>query len=908
MAKPQELAQSVFDGLSKTGKQAVIYARRGLFVFPCRERTTYGPGLDRAGKPKEHKEKSPYTANGCHDATTDLSQIVEWWRRWPDAAIGSRTGVASGLFVIDVDVKHGARGAESWAALQETHGAAPKTRTAKTASGGGHYYYKHPGQGKVVKTNSGQIADGVDIRGDKNGFVIMPESVVESGPYSWEHDIPTADAPEWLLDLVIEKPKPEAKPCQKITATLSTPYGKTAVEEECKAIADAPAGQRHEQLFKSVAALGGLISGGEVVEAEARAGIMEAVESWNTGAESEGKTLDTIEDALATGMIEPRQAPPLISGGAPGAGGASPGWPGVQVCPGYENKSGAPGAGGGKVGSAMPRNYFVNAAGLHYVDDSNPDKDPVTYRLGPFIEVVARTRDATSAEWGLLVRWRDPDGVLHEWSMPATRLFAQDGGWIAELARCGWTPEPGAKQRALLAAFFAKVSPSARVRCVLRVGWYDGRFILPGQVYGLGQEPVVLQSRMASDPYTQRGELAAWQDTIGQWSRGNSRLILAVCLALSGPLLSVVGMGPGGVNLFGGSSSGKTTSLHAALSVWGGPESKNSWNATKNGLEGALELHNDTFYTLDEMAEAPGKTMTEVVYMLGNGAGRARANQDGSARAVRRWCCSILSTGEIGVEEKLRQEGQLARAGHGVRLLEVPADAGAGLGCWEDLHGYESGRDFSEAIDAASRENYGHAGRAFVQILAERMKELALTEDLDAFSNKWTPSGAAGQVGRVVRRFAIMAVAGEVAARTGVLPWTPGEALRGIKRCLDDWMQARGGADDAEATYAVREVLKYIARYGQSRFESLGNDHSERIIDRSGFKRVVDGKTQFVLTPDQLGTILPGQNLAQAVKALDRVGILRRNEGRLTQKVIIPDLGRPRCYVLELPEDGGAAC
>lgn len=311
MTNPQELAPDVFDGLSKNGKAAVICGRRGLLVFPCRERTTYGPGLDRAGKPKEHKEKSPYTANGCHDATTDLSQIAEWWRRWPDAAIGVRTGVGSGVFVVDVDVKNGAKGAESWAALQERNGEAPKTRTARTASNGRHYYFKHPGQGKVVKTNSGQIADGVDIRGDKNGYVIMPDSVVESGSYSWEHDIPTVDAPEWLLELVIEEPKPqpETQPRPPIKATVTKPWGLKILKDECQAIAEAPAGQRHDQLFKSVAAIGNGVGGGAIEGQEARAAIMAAVESWGTGAESEGKTLDTIEDALAKGISEPRSAP-----------------------------------------------------------------------------------------------------------------------------------------------------------------------------------------------------------------------------------------------------------------------------------------------------------------------------------------------------------------------------------------------------------------------------------------------------------------------------------------------------------------------------------------------------------------------------------------------------------------------
>lgn len=299
-------AHDVLNGL----QNALEYIKRGLPVFPCREVTTQG--RDKDDKPKTFTAKSPYTAHGCHDATTDAGQVRAWWSRWPKAAIGLRTGIESGLFVIDVDVKNGAPGLGSWEALQKAHGPIPQTRIARTVSGGWHYYFKHPGPGTVIRTDSNVPAPGIDVRGDRNGYVVAPPSIVETGAYVWEHNVPTAEAPDWLLELVIKKPYQPAAPRpiqQPRASTETSAYGCVALEEECALLASTPQGQRHTQLFKSVAALGNLVGGGAILEHDARAGIMSAVTSWGTGAEFEGKTLATIEDALEAGMSEPRQAP-----------------------------------------------------------------------------------------------------------------------------------------------------------------------------------------------------------------------------------------------------------------------------------------------------------------------------------------------------------------------------------------------------------------------------------------------------------------------------------------------------------------------------------------------------------------------------------------------------------------------
>src|SRR5262245_41859001 len=72
---------------NSTLEAALEYAEAGIPVFPCK------------------RTKEPLTPNGFKDATTDKKQIREWWSKWPRAMIGVPTGPASGIDVLDLDVK-----------------------------------------------------------------------------------------------------------------------------------------------------------------------------------------------------------------------------------------------------------------------------------------------------------------------------------------------------------------------------------------------------------------------------------------------------------------------------------------------------------------------------------------------------------------------------------------------------------------------------------------------------------------------------------------------------------------------------------------------------------------------------------------------------------------------------------
>src|SRR5262249_14056450 len=134
-------------------------------------------------------------------------QIRSWWARHPNAMIGLPTGPQSGVWVLDIDNGEGKDGKASLATLESTYGALPETGKVTTPSGGSHYYFKYDGEVR----SRGQLADGLDVRGD-GGYVIAGGSVRSDGrSYEWTVAGAPAFAPTWLLGKVT-RPKVTAQP------------------------------------------------------------------------------------------------------------------------------------------------------------------------------------------------------------------------------------------------------------------------------------------------------------------------------------------------------------------------------------------------------------------------------------------------------------------------------------------------------------------------------------------------------------------------------------------------------------------------------------------------------------------------------------------------------------------------
>ena len=72
---------------------------------------------------------------------------------------------------------------------------------AESPSGSKHRYFKHPGEGIKIMNSASRHRPRHRRTGD-GGMVIAPPSVRGDGEYRWLNDIPIADAPQWLIDLV----------------------------------------------------------------------------------------------------------------------------------------------------------------------------------------------------------------------------------------------------------------------------------------------------------------------------------------------------------------------------------------------------------------------------------------------------------------------------------------------------------------------------------------------------------------------------------------------------------------------------------------------------------------------------------------------------------------------------------
>ncbi len=226
-----------------------------------------------------------------------------------------------------------------------------------------------------------------------------------------------------------------------------------------------------------------------------------------------------------------------------------------------------------------------------------------------------------------------------------------------------------------------------RARCVDRIGWHGSRYVLPAEAVGESSEKVVFQNAHAVEPaFSVAGTADEWREHVAALAQGNSRMVFALSAAFAGALLEPAGDDSGGFHLRGRSSTGKSTALKAAASVWGNPASYcRLWRSTSNGLEGLAALHNDGLLILDELSQIDPKEAGEAAYLLANGRGKNRAARNGTARQAASWRLLFLSAGEESLSALMARAGRKPTAGQEIRLAEIDADAGAGMGVLEDF-------------------------------------------------------------------------------------------------------------------------------------------------------------------------------------------------------------------------------
>jgi putative DNA primase/helicase len=262
-------------------------------------------------------------------------------------------------------------------------------------------------------------------------------------------------------------------------------------------------------------------------------------------------------------------------------------------------------------------------------------------------------------------------------------------------------------------------------------------------------------------------------------------------------------------------------------------------------------------------------------------------------------------------------------------MADVPADAGRGMGAFEDLHGLEGAANFAQTISARASSMYGVAGRAWLEWLTSDAQTLKarVREASARIAERLVPEASGGQVERVGARFAVVAAAGELATEAGITGWTKGEAERGARACFNAWLASRGGIGNGEVAAMIRQVRHFLEANGEGRFtwwHRAADDHSAKTLQRAGFRRLVarDGepiKTNgqhlaefgdrmpaasgeevgveyFVMTEVFRTEVCKGFDYQAVARVLRDHECLVTEKDRLDIKTRLPGLGHARCY------------
>jgi len=202
--------------------EALRLARRGIPVFPCKN-LPHDPD----------KDKTPLTNNGFKDASADIAQIEEWWRRHPDALIGAPTGPK--FVVLDLDFTKHPEALDYYAKAN-----LPLTRTHVTRSGGKHLLFR---PNDKFGCSTSKLWRGVDTRG-KGGYIIWwPAEGMEV-----LHGNAFEEVPEWLIKQ-LNPPRPEPNPYEIKKRFFQPGAGARFAERALSTIASAKDGTRNQTLF-----------------------------------------------------------------------------------------------------------------------------------------------------------------------------------------------------------------------------------------------------------------------------------------------------------------------------------------------------------------------------------------------------------------------------------------------------------------------------------------------------------------------------------------------------------------------------------------------------------------------------------------------------------------------------------
>lgn len=144
-----------------------------------------------------------------------------------------------------------------------------------------------------------------------------------------------------------------------------------------------------------------------------------------------------------------------------------------------------------------------------------------------------------------------------------------------------------------------------------------------------------------------------------------------------------------------------------------------------------------------------------------------------------------------------------------------------------------------------------------------------------------------------------MASVGLLAIQARVLDWSVQSVEAACLSQLNQWIRSCGGVAANEDQQAIRQVRRFIAQHGESRFASKKTDCSDQVRQRAGWIDSSGPQILYLFYPTGWREATEGLSPDRAAKVLMAAGYLMPDGNRLQRKVSLPDNTRPRMYCIK---------
>jgi len=375
-----------------------------------------------------------------------------------------------------------------------------------------------------------------------------------------------------------------------------------------------------------------------------------------------------------------------------------------------------------------------------------------------------------------------------------------------------------------------------------QLGWYDQKFvygdhIIEQNITGkITYKPVTLlngdENVMSALDTSQCKNAKKWVKTSEQLlTYPRARFMCYVSVVA--PLLKKLGAKSFVVHQWGETSTGKSTLVNFALSIWGDIlKLSNSGNVTVNYAEEFSQFCKDLPVAFDETQMSKKEDIIKIIYMLANETGKGRAKATGGTRTTRKWKVVGLTSGEDSVTS------DTTFAGADVRVIQL-------------FNGLDANDDKSEKIVKSFERNIigcdGSIGPYIIKDIILNLDEWIKTytklkikfNDLSKEVHLGADMKNVG--GRLSDTFAVICTAGYLFESvlheidSNYSPVDPGEVCVSIMRDMLEMMSDKGYGQKAWDSFIswVHEKEKYFYADGmeisQKTFDYYGDIHINHI-------------------------------------------------------------------------------